>query len=43
MKLNDQATREDAANLKGVASDLGATANRIRDQITAFFDRLRAA
>jgi methyl-accepting chemotaxis protein len=37
------ATREDAAKFKDAAGDLGALANRIRDQVAGFFKRLKAA
>jgi methyl-accepting chemotaxis protein len=37
------ATRKDAASVKNVAGAVGTAANRIRDQVTGFFDRLRAA
>jgi methyl-accepting chemotaxis protein len=37
------ATRNDAASVKNAASDVGAVASRIRDQVAGFFARLKAA
>jgi methyl-accepting chemotaxis protein len=37
------ATRDDAATVKGAAANVGTVANRIRDQVAGFFARLRAA
>jgi methyl-accepting chemotaxis protein len=37
------ATRNDATSVKNAASDVGAVASRIRDQVAGFFARLKAA